>query len=58
VPGGLLFPVTGIAAISWLLCSLSKREMLSAVIFIVIVCIIYFFMKQFKKETVLAEEKN
>jgi amino acid transporter len=50
IPGGLLFPLIGIAFIIWLLSSLSKREVLSAIIFIAIVCVIYILMKYFKKE--------
>ena len=53
VPGGLVIPCIGIAAIGWLLCSLSKWEILSTIIFIAIVCIIYFIMKKFQhKKTV------
>ena len=47
-PGGLIFPCIGIAAIIWLLTSLSKWEILSTIIFIAVVCIIYFIMKKFK----------
>ena len=47
-PGGLIFPCIGIAAIIWLLTSLSKWEILSTIIFIGAVCIIYFIMKKFK----------
>jgi len=47
-PGGLLFPLIGIAAIIWLLSSLSKWEILSTLIFISAVCVIYFVMKSFK----------
>lgn len=50
VPGGLIIPLVGIAAIIWLLTSLSKWEILSTIIFIAIVCVIYFLMKKFKKE--------
>lgn len=49
-PGGLIFPFIGIAAICWLLTSLSKREILSTIIFIAVVCIIFFIMKKFKRE--------
>jgi amino acid transporter len=51
VPGGLIIPFVGIAAITWLLTSLSKEEILSTVIFIAIVCIIYFVMKTFQDKT-------
>ena len=49
IPGGLIIPVIGIAAIVWLLTSLSKWEILSTLIFIAVVCILYFIMKNFKK---------
>ncbi len=48
-PGGLLFPIIGIASIIWLLTSLTKKEMLSAAIFIAIICIFYLVMKKMKK---------
>ncbi len=43
-PGGLLFPVIGIAAIIWLLTSLTKWEILSTLIFIAVIALIYFAM--------------
>ncbi len=49
MPGGLTIPFIGIAAILWLLSSLGKWEIFSALIFIAAVCIIYFLMKNFKK---------
>ncbi len=49
VPGGLLIPLIGIAAIVWLLTSLGKWEILSTIIFIATVCVIYFVMKKLKK---------
>jgi amino acid transporter len=58
-PGGLLFPCIGIAAILWLLSSLSKWEILSSIIFIAIVCGIYLITKKFKKKKiVLAPSEN
>jgi len=48
IPGGLIIPFIGIAAIVWLLTSLSKWEILSTVIFIAVVCVIYFVMKKVK----------
>ena len=58
-PGGLLFPIIGIAAIVWLLSSLSKWEILSTIIFIAVVCVIYFMTKKFKKKkTVLVPVEN
>lgn len=53
VPGGLIIPLIGIAAIVWLLTSLSKWEILSTIIFIGIVCIIYYVMEKIKKEKVV-----
>ena len=50
IPGGLTIPFIGIAAIIWLLTSLSKWEILSTIIFIAIVCIIYFIMKKFQNK--------
>ncbi len=50
VPGGLIIPLIGIAAIVWLLTSLSKWEILSTIIFIAAICIIYFVMNKFKSK--------
>ncbi|HWC52447.1 MAG TPA: amino acid permease [Chitinophagaceae bacterium] len=44
-PGGWITPLIGVIAIVWLLSSLSKWEILSTVLFILIVCIIYFVTK-------------
>ena len=44
-PGGLLVPFVGIASIAWLLTSLNKWEIFSTIIFIGIICGIYFTMK-------------
>ena len=52
-PGGLIVPIIGIASITWLLSSLSKWEILSTIIFIAVICIIYFFTKKFKKEKII-----
>ena len=43
-PGGLFTPLVGIAAIVWLLASLSKREIFSTLVFIAVVCLIYLAM--------------
>ncbi len=51
-PGGLITPFIGIASIIWLLTSLSKWEILSVIIFIAVVCVMYFVTKKFKKEKV------
>lgn len=53
IPGGLIIPFIGIAAIVWLLSSLSKWEILSTIIFIAIVCVIYFIMKRFQQKKIL-----
>jgi len=58
VPGGMVIPFIGIAAIVWLLTSLSKWEILSTIIFILIICVIYFAMKLIKNKPIdLAERK-
>ena len=49
-PGGLLVPFIGIAAITWLLTSLDKWEVFSTIIFIGIICGIYFAMKWMKSK--------
>jgi amino acid transporter len=49
VPGGLIIPCIGIAAISWLLTSLEKREILSTIIFIGAISVTYFLIKKLKK---------
>lgn len=49
MPGGITIPLIGIAAIIWLLTSLTKWEILSALIFIGAIILIYFAMKQIKK---------
>ena len=50
VPGGLIIPLAGIAAIVWLLSSLSKQEVLSTTIFIVVVSFIYLITTKISKE--------
>ncbi|TSJ44354.1 amino acid permease [Mucilaginibacter corticis] len=50
IPGGILIPLIAIAAIIWLLTTLSGNEILSTAIFIAIVCVIYFIMRWFKKK--------
>jgi len=49
IPGGLVIPFIGIAAIVWLLFSLSKIEILATALFITSVSIVYVLMKKFKK---------
>jgi amino acid transporter len=55
-PGGLITPLIGIAAIIWLLSSLSKWEILSTLIFIAAVCVIYFIMKKFQNKNPVTEQ--
>ncbi|NND78678.1 MAG: amino acid permease, partial [Eudoraea sp.] len=45
VPGGIIIPGIGIAAIIWLLSSLSLGEIVATIIFIAIICVVYFVMK-------------
>ena len=52
-PGGLVVPLIGVAAIVWLLTSLSKWEILSAIIFIASVCVIYFITRKFKRKKIV-----
>ena len=52
VPGGLIIPFIGIAAIIWLLTSLSKWEILSTIIFISVICVIYFVTKWMKNKPI------
>jgi len=54
-PGGLITPFIGIAAIVWLLTGLSKWEILSTAIFLVVICIIYFVTRQLKKKVPATE---
>ena len=49
VPGGLIIPFIGIVSIIWLLTSLSKMEIVSTLIFIAVICAIFFTMKWIKK---------
>jgi basic amino acid/polyamine antiporter, APA family len=51
IPLGYTIPLIGIAAIVWLLASLSKWEILSTLIFISIISIIYFIMYWVKTKT-------
>ncbi|MES1218697.1 MAG: amino acid permease [Bacteroidota bacterium] len=53
VPGGLIVPFIGITTIAWLLTSLSKWEILSTIIFIAVVCCIYFITKKFQVKKII-----
>jgi amino acid transporter len=50
VPGGLIIPCIAIAAIIYVLSNLSRQEILSLLIFIAVLCIIYFFMKKWQNK--------
>lgn len=52
VPGGLTIPFIGIASIVWLLTSLSMWEIISTVVFISIICVIFFVMRWMKNKGV------
>jgi len=57
-PGRLITPLIGIAAIIWLLTSLSKWEILSTLIFIAAICVFYFSMMWIKsKSTAISLQK-
>jgi len=51
VPGGLIIPIISIVSILWLLTSLSTWEIASTIIFITVICVVYFTMKWMKKRT-------
>ncbi len=53
-PGGVITPLIGIAAIIWLLTSLSKWEVLSTLIFIATIIVIYFITKLIKRRNKLS----
>lgn len=48
VPGGLLIPGIAIAAIIYVLSNLNKREIISLLLFVAVLCIIYFVMKKWQ----------
>lgn len=50
VPGGNIIPVIGIAAIAWLFTSLSRKEIFTMVIFIVVISVIYIIMQLISKQ--------
>jgi amino acid transporter len=59
MPGGLTFPFIGIAAIGWLLASLSRLEIFSTMLFIAAIAALYGstrWMKSRNKRAMLAEE--
>ncbi len=58
MPGGLIIPLIGIAAIIWLLTGLGKWEVLSTLIFIAIVIAIYFLTQEFREKGVVRSLEN
>jgi amino acid transporter len=57
-PGGWITPLIGIATICWLLTSLSRTELLSTLLFIVVVIVIYYIFNFLKKPSLTIEIKN
>lgn len=51
-PGGLIIPIIGIATVVWLLSSLNKKEILTTLIFIAVICVIYFMTKKLNKDKI------
>ena len=49
IPGGIIVPLLAIGVILWLLSNLSKQEMISLTIFIVVLSLIYYAIKIIKK---------
>jgi amino acid transporter len=49
VPGGIIVPLLASAGIIWLLCSLTKPELIGIAIFIAVFSVIYLIMAQVKK---------
>jgi amino acid transporter len=49
-PGRMITPLIGMAAVTWLLTSLRKREILSTLIFIAAVLVIYFVTRWMKRK--------
>jgi APA family basic amino acid/polyamine antiporter len=52
IPGGLIIPITALVAILYVFSNLEYREMLSIIIFVLIVIVIYFLMKNFKSSII------
>ena len=53
IPGGLLVPILATMGILWLLSNLSKEEMIGTAIALLVLSLIYFFMKWFKKKQLM-----
>jgi basic amino acid/polyamine antiporter, APA family len=49
VPGGLVIPFIGIAAIAWLITRLSQYEIITTIIFMAVISVIYFAIKKIQK---------
>ncbi len=50
IPGGLFFPIIGLASTLWLISSLTKKEFISTAIFIVCISICYALLKWYKSK--------
>ena len=48
VPCGLIIPIIAVVAILWMLCCLTKNEIISIALFIGVLCVIYFVMNKLK----------
>lgn len=57
-PGGWVTPLIGVATILWLLTSLTRSEIISTLIFIAVVCFIFFLLKWMKKPVLGIEIKK
>ena len=57
MPGGLLIAFLAMAAIAWLLVSLSLKEIISTLIFLVVICGIYLLMRAFKSKKSSPQQK-
>ena len=53
IPGGLLIPVIGMASIVWLLTSLSISEIFSMILFISVICVIYFITRKYQRKKIV-----
>jgi APA family basic amino acid/polyamine antiporter len=51
VPGGWIIPIIAVGAIIWLLVNLKRVEQLSTLLFIAIICVIYFIMQWVQKRS-------
>ena len=52
VPGGLIIPGIAIAAIIYVLSNLKREEIISIIVFVAVICIIYFAMKKWQNKSV------